>query len=282
MNRSLPAKLYRAMRRALAALTDSRRRSAFTRELFFRLAKRFTPVVAVQSGDQRYLISTSDHGVGMTLFMGEDAERRSLQRAQSILDAAGARPSGTTVVDIGAHVGTLSVTALGSFGYEMRERAAIFPVALSDRAGTASFEVAPMNPSDGRIRIAAASAGAYGEESWETIEVPTASFDSFLESGEVSLEDLGLVWIDAQGHEGQILAGAGRLLAGGVPMVIEFWPYGLRRAEGLDSLLETVSSSFGSIVDLDDPQGSPRPAAEISELVAVYDGVSHTDLLLIP
>jgi FkbM family methyltransferase len=307
LSKSLPAKLYRALRRALAASADSRRRTAFVRELFFRLARRFTPVILVESKGGRFLVSTADHGVGMTLFMGEGAEQRALERAHTALDAVGCRAPGTMIADVGANIGTVAVPALNSFGYEsaicfepvpsnlellelnlasngLRERAEVIEVALSDRAGTASFEIATMNPSDARVRtdVEGSTPCAYGEESWETIEVPTATFDSVLESGEVLLDRLGLVWIDAQGHEARILAGASRLLAADIPVVIEFWPYGLRRAGGLESLLETISTAFGLFLDLDDPDRSPRPATEVAQLASAYSGLSHTDLLLIP
>lgn len=303
-NRSFLARLARAVRRAAAGIFDRKRRSAFGRELFFRLARRFTATIEVRSGDRRFFMSTSDHGVGMTLFMGDDEELVGLERAFAGLEAAGNGRPGGTVADVGAHVGTVAVTALYAFGFEralcfepspvnrrllevnllhngVAERAAVFPVALSDRAGTARFEVAPMNPSDGRVRVGE-GAGAFGEDGWETIEVDTATLDSLVREGEVSSEGLGLVWIDAQGHEGHILAGARETLAGGVPTVIEFWPYGLRRAAGLELLFEIVAGSYSSIVDLGEPTPTPLPAGRVSELERRYTGVAQTDLLLIP
>jgi FkbM family methyltransferase len=289
---------------------DRRRRAAFARELFYRLARRFTPVIAVESGDQRYFMSTDDHGVGMTLFMGDDVERRTFGRALEALATAGVDGAARgTLLDVGAHVGTTTVTALGAFGFQraicfepsprnrellqlnlsyngLEDRAAVVPVALSDRSGEAQFEVAPMNPSDGRVRVADASAdaGAFGEEGWETIAVETATLDSLVRSGAVEAGDVGLIWIDAQGHEGHVLAGAGSVLDREVPVVIEFWPYGLRRADGLEILTDIVAERFRLVVDLDGAGGSApaRPAAEIRELVDAYWGVAQTDLLLIP
>lgn len=309
-SRTLPARLSRALSRAFAALRHSDRRSAFIRELFFRLAARFTPAIVVESQGLRYLMSTGDHGAGMTLFMGDDVDRRTLASALGALESAGAAsPVGRTLIDVGANVGTTSVTALAAFGFEraicfepfpgnldllrlnlsyngLEERSTIISVALSDRAGTATFEVAPRNLGDARVRVPGGKRdpGAFGEEGWATIEVPTATLDSYVEAGEVEPDSVGLLWIDAQGHEGQILAGARTLLSARVPIVIEFWPYALCRAGGLETLVTTVSTHFSKLLDLGGgPAGAFRPAASIAELADAYSGaIAQTDLLLVP
>ena len=40
-----------------------------------------------------------------------------------------------------------------------------------------------------------------------------------MESGQIRVEDVGLLWIDAAGHDGEVLAGASKLLEAGVPIV---------------------------------------------------------------
>jgi FkbM family methyltransferase len=278
------------------------------RELFYRLAARFTPAIVVESHGLRYLMNTDDHGAGMTLFMGIDSDHQTLDRVLGALRAAGVTgPEGRTLIDVGANVGTTSVTALGAFGFEraicfeplprnrellglnlayngLEERSTIIEVALSDRAGTAVFEIAPKNPSDARVRVPGKTgSGAMGEEEWSTVEVPTATLDSFVESGQVDPDSVGLLWIDAQGHEGQIVAGAKALMAKPVPLVIEFWPYGLRRSGGLEELVNAISSTYSRLLDLDkDPPDALRPAADMARLVDEYWGVARTDLLLIP
>lgn len=278
------------------------------RELFYRLAARFTPAIVVESHGLRYVMNTDDHGAGMTLFMGIDSDHRTLDRVLGALREAGvASPVGRTLIDVGANVGTTSVAALGTFGFDraicfeplprnrellglnlayngLEERSTVIEVALSDRAGTAVFEIAPKNPSDGRVRVeGTADAGALGEEGWTTVEVPTATLDSFVDGGEVDPDSVGLLWIDAQGHEGQIVAGAKSLMAKPVPLVIEFWPYGLRRSGGLEELVNAISSTYSRLLDLGkDPPEAPRPAADITLLADEYRGVAPTDLLLIP
>jgi FkbM family methyltransferase len=308
-SRTLAARLSRALARAFAALRYRDRRRAFARELFFRVAHRFTTAVAVESHGARYFTSTGDRGVGMTLFMGDDVERRTLGHALRVLKEEGIKaPNSPTIIDVGAHVGTTTITALSGFGFEraicfepspanrdllaaniayndLGARVTVFPIALSDCAGKAEFEIAPMNPSDGRVRVRGTDEHALGEDRWPVVEVPTATLDSFVESGKLSLDTVGLVWIDAQGHEGHVLAGARSVLDRKIPTVIEFWPYALRCAGGLDGLLSLIEGHFRVVVDLGadgDVPEPPRSATQIPELAKKYRGIAQTDLLLIP
>ena len=156
-------------------------------------------MIAVESEGLRFLMATDDHGVGMTLFMGDDVERRTFGHALRVLESQGLEVSRwEALLDIGAHVGTTPVTGIGVFGVEnaicfepsprnrriaglnlpttaSRSAPRSYPSRSRTVAGAVEFEVAPMNPSDGRIRVAGEgpAPGAFGEEAWETIEVPT-------------------------------------------------------------------------------------------------------------
>jgi FkbM family methyltransferase len=305
-SRSLPSRIGRALSRAWGALTSRDRRRAFVREVFYRVAARFTPGIVVESEGLRYVMSTGDHGAGMTLFMGEDVDRGTLAAVVQAMEDAGLEgPGGGTFVDVGANVGTTTVTALGAFGFDraycfepfpgnvdflrtnleyngLGDRAEIFEAALSDHDGSATFEISPKNPGDARVRPEGKEGGELGEESWPTTEVKIATLDSFVAAGEVDPDSVSMLWVDAQGHEGQILAGARQVLAKRVPTVIEFWPYALRRADGFELLTGIIEERFSSVVDLEDLDRGRRPTSDLGELGEKYWGIAQTDLLLIP
>ena len=91
------------------------------------------------------------------------------------------------------------------------------------------------------------------------------------------------MWLNVQGNEGHVLAGAERLLAGRVPVVIEVWPYGLTRAGGLELLLAAVERHFRAVLEL--PGGEREiPASEFRALVARVGTRPQdmTDVLLLP
>ena len=49
-----------------------------------------------------------------------------------------------------------------------------------------------------------------------------------------------LIWIDSQGHEVNILNGSENLITSGAPIVIEFWPYGLKQNNAWDKMKQTL------------------------------------------
>ncbi len=289
-------------------------RRALIREQFFRIARRFTPLLIAEQNGLRFYVRTDDVGVGRVTFADMSIERVTLDNALDCLEALGtpaAELRDGTFVDIGANIGTTSITAVasGRLGRAIcieplednrtllaqnielngvADRVKVLPFAVSDREGEVSFERSADNWGDGRVRVRTPAPGeehAFGEAERPTIEVRSTTFDALVAAGEVSLDEAALVWIDAQGHEAQILAGAGSLLGSQVPVVAEFWPYGLRRADGLERFAELVATGFNEFIDLgtvDDPRNPRRrPAAEVSALTAEYGGVEFTDLLLL-
>lgn len=207
-----------------------------------------------------FCVRTSDKLVGRYTFMNGDYELHLMRRAIEIISAERGVPSilqGKTFMDVGANIGTALVPALRLFGADsavafepepenyrllhlnliangLDERVRRFPLALSDHTGTSDLELSATNSGDHRMRMPGAGDGDDGESNRATIGVPVTRLDDLVASGEVDLSSLGMVWMDVQGHEGHVLAGASTLLDSSIPVVAEFWPYGLRRSGGLN------------------------------------------------
>jgi len=116
--------------------------------------------------------------------------------------------------------------------------------------------------------------------------VTVRSWDSLVAEGAFAADDVDLVWIDVQGHEGQLLSGASALLERRLPVVMELWPYGLRRAGGLELVERLVAEHYERIVDMhtfDEGVGPELlPASEIGTVAERVSGILHTDLVLLP
>lgn len=299
-----------------------RRLQAVSREIFFRLARRFTPVMVAESEGLQVRMPTYDRALSLRTFVGCPPEKDPMELTLARLDARGglSTPGDVTFLEIGANIGTATMIALGQFGFRdaicfeplpdnyrllnenltangFSQRAKVMGIALSDHNGLASFEISPNNSGDGRVRVsedAAEDMDAFAESSREVIDVKLATLDALCEQGELDLSGVGLVWMDAQGHEGHILAGAQRLLQSPIPVVTEFWPYGLNRSGGGQAFIDAVRSNYETIVELR-PQrngSSPTemPADEIETLYRQYEKGSffdpgaanaNTDLLLL-
>ena len=104
--------------------------------------------------------------------------------------------------------------------------------AVSSTNGTAALELAFTNFGDHRIRVEAPTSShpELREAERAVIAVPVHRLDDIVAAHAIAREDVRLLWIDAQGHEGQVLEGAPAMIDAGVPVVTEFWPYGLARS----------------------------------------------------
>jgi FkbM family methyltransferase len=305
----------RSLPRTLAKLALNHRgyRKAWPRERFFLRAKRHTPVVAVDAGGARYFVSTSDEAVGLGIFAHGSHERDQLEAVSAVLSgwSGEAEPlRGKRFLDIGANIGTSVIEAMVSLGcaggwalephpgnfqllrHNLLEngldgKVEALELAISDSDGTATLEVAKVNMGDHRVRIGEAAGGRMAEGERETIDVPKRSLDSLVADGMVSLDRIALAWVDTQGHEAHVLAGGTCLVEARVPAYIEYWPYALARAGGLDGLNDLIRGAWGEVVDIGfgHADAKRRPAAKIEAVAASYDPKdphAATNLLLLP
>jgi FkbM family methyltransferase len=297
---------------AQCVLNYKGRRRSLIRRYAFDLMGYFSPVVVVEGEEgMRFCVSTSDKLVGRFTFMNGDYELHLMRRAIELISADRGVPSilrGKTFMDVGANIGTALVPALRLFGADsgiafepepanyrllqinlvangLDQQVQLFPMALSDHAGTSVLELSATNWGDHRVRMPGASVGDDGEAERSTITVPVRRFDDLVANGEVDLGRLGIAWMDVQGHEGHVLAGATTLLESSTPVVVEFWPYGLRRSGGLNLLLSLVRDHYKRIIDLRNIElGSPPdiiPTSRVDELTSRYSGQDYTDLVLL-
>lgn len=142
--------------------------------------------------------------------------------------------TGSTFLDVGAHIGYFSTFAAGLVGssgrvfsfeadpllYErLQENLLPFPWALPghsavwDEAGTLSFARSPDPAESGWGRIAAFDAPAESSR----VSIPCVSLDSVFEKS--SLSTVGAIKIDAEGSEARILAGAHRMISACRPVL---------------------------------------------------------------
>lgn len=287
------------------------RRHARLRELFFHAARHFTPALATTTDYGVMYIPTRDIYVAAELFVRGSTDADAIGEAMDVLEAHAKRPGTGLLVEIGANIGSTTVPALkryefGSvvaieplptnvellrqnlFANGVADRATVLPIGLSREDGSMSLQVSPDNSGDNRLvnDRSVAAAGVYAEDQRDTVEVTVRSWDSLVADGTIVIDDVDLVWIDVQGHEGHVLSGASTLLERRLPVVMEFWPYGLRRAGGLELVQDLVSEHYERIVDLHsfDEGVGPEvlPASEISAIAGRLKGILHTDLILLP
>jgi FkbM family methyltransferase len=122
-----------------------------------------------------------------------------------------------------------------------------YQLALLDRRGTVDLERSPDNHGDHRVRLsndaASRQSEQFGESARTTVAVAAAALDEVLEGS--PLQAPVIVKIDTQGAEAHIVKGAASILRRTDVLVMEFWPYGMRRMGGpVADLLDALESQF--------------------------------------
>lgn len=174
-------------------------------------------------------------------------------------------------------------------------RPLLINVALGDTVGEAVMERSPDNFGDHRIRAGHAIAGGrFDEHRRMQATVMMTTLDTLERDHGLYLDDSALIWIDTQGYEGHVLAGAAGILSrprSETPAIVcELWPYGIERAGGRDRLF-TFLACCGPIHDIRAPRWQSSPPLTIAEVTTLYDELlhdtshptpPHTDLLCLP
>jgi FkbM family methyltransferase len=285
------------------------RRKELLREYAFDAMARFVSTVSVETEAGRFYVSTRDKEVGRGLFVrGAHDDMPILRRIVEHLHertAGGFALTGKTFVDVGANIGTTTVAALTAFGArtayafepapenyrllrqnvlanDLDDRVVAVQVAVSDHSGAVDLELSTWNWGDHRVRHSGGDAAANDHAT--VVAVPAHTLDELVEQQPIALENVALIWIDVQGHEPSVLAGARKTIQSGTPVVAEYWPHGLERS-GLERFEELVRRDFGTWADVRrlDAHGRliERPTDEIGELRAAYPGLAFTDVLLL-
>jgi FkbM family methyltransferase len=197
--------------------------------------------------------TTREESVGKDLYCARQWELGLMRDALATLRALGACPprGQGTIVDIGANTGVTSIGML--YTGELRraiaiepeprnlallqqnvrqngleERILCLPYAVSDRAGEVVLAVAPR---DSGAHHVVADKTPPDEPSDQQVSVHSERLGNLLAALPADrTDDIAVIWIDIEGHEGYVFAGAREYLSQGVPVVSELYPWAMARA----------------------------------------------------
>ncbi len=244
-------------------------REKATRRRFLESAESFTPYVVAERREGTFVLPV--HGAAKLFANPRRTEFVVLARALQTLREHGSGTNGGTIVDVGANIGTTVVPALVLHGFErgvaiepdpenrkvlraslalsgVDEQVAVVGAAASSGPGEASFT--RKRWSGGKHRIGAGRLRDDPAQVSDLIRVETVSLDQLAEQGVIDADTVSLLWLDVQGHEGEVLEGASSLLRRRVPVVFALRPRELSRPEVLAELL---GRHYDTLVDLRHP-----------------------------
>ncbi len=298
-----------AQRRAEAPAPSLAERAAF-----FASAADQTSAIVADTRWGSFLVDTHDMTVARSLFVkGTRGEMHGLERILLVLEAEGLAGGidGSTFVDVGANIGTTTIAALVAHPFgraiaiepapdnqrllranialnSLHEQVVVHAAAASDAEGELELVLNAKNSgghaiaSHGRKPTRPGAGGGHAR-----VAVRAVTLDGLVARGELDPGAVGLLWMDVQGFEGHVLAGARSLTSRGIPILLEFHPAMLRATDGLERLLAAATSGYTTFVDSRQMAAGPavvydkRPVTELPALLdeLAADRTSFTDLL---
>ncbi len=233
-------------------------------------------------GDARFFVDPADRVVGAWAMWHGGWQRREIDQAVAVLAASGRLPAEAVFVDVGANIGTHTVYALrtGHFAravaFEPEPKNArllamnieanglaravtVVAKAAGEAGGTATLHLHPRNKGAHTIGRPPSDDGL------EQLEVPVVRLDEALGELGLSPQQLGLIWIDAEGYEPQIIGGLGRLLERRVPLAFEFAP---RRydANAKQDLVQRLAARYATLHSLNAAPDHRAPIAALADI----------------
>jgi len=211
---------------------------------------------------------------------------------------------GGTLVDVGAHVGLISIPVARRTGarcvafepaplnaaclrrnverHGVGQQVAVHELALSERAGRIAFALCADNSGDNHVLAEGAAPGA---ARGTVLEVESARLDDVIDAS--ALAKPIVLKLDVQGAEVKVLTGARNTLQHVSAVVLEYWPSGLLRAGDHAAQLESLLEVFpwGAVLKQDGSKLEPKPRAELFHALThfmAHDGSDEGffDLLL--
>lgn len=261
------ARLALAYGRNQYGLRDNRPIGRFlARTVGFLSAGRHHRHVVAEMAGLEVMVPTSDRTIARSVYCSGDWDPLLVGTAFDALRGFGQAVDGTVLLEVGANFGVYSLPAVAAFGFAravayepdpaafallehniernaLGDRVTAYHAALSAQPGELTLSLGTGNAGDNRI--------VDGGENVRrtTVRVPARTFDDEVVAGRIPLADLGLVWLDVQGHEGEVLAGARTLLESNVPIVLEY-STGMLDDSARERLDDMIATHFDVIVDL--------------------------------
>lgn len=240
------------------------------------------PVPYIVTGDEEiFIVSTSDKVIGREIFLHDQFDFDKLKLAIAILSREGlAVPQ--HLIDVGANIGSIVVPAV---------RRGYFQSATAIEPHPENLKLLRANLALNNLCDAVNVLGvAVGDESGITLRLSESKHNSGnhsiggdgLEVKSICLNELdiplkdSLLWMDIEGYEGHALAGASKLICGGMPFVSEFNIEFIKNMGGLEYFYKAVENKRifelngdGREIKVDDLFSAEWGKGEYTDILAI-------------
>ena len=244
------------------------RRIVFLRGIIFDINKKKSKYIFLdEKGKEKFLLFSNDKILSRELFVRGNFD---LEKLYKVMDILKNNYQIDNIYDIGANIGSICIPAVKrgivkkaiaiepelenykllklNIGFNnLDNKITTYNYALSfEDDKMLDLVLSTENSGDHRIKLPDTKEGMRNEALREIVKVKCKTFDGMFSNINPQKD---LVWIDTQGYEANILLGAKKLISSGTPIVIEFWPYGLKLNNSWDKL-QDILKNFDYYYDL--------------------------------
>jgi FkbM family methyltransferase len=232
-----------------------------------------------------FFVDPSDRVVASWLMWHGGWQRTEIEQATAILARAGRLPPDAIFVDAGANIGTHTVYALRSGFFaraiacepepknvrllemniaanKLSPRVTVVAKALGAAAGLAVLHLHPRN------KGAHSVGSAPSRDGQEQISVPMTRLEDVLKENGVAPAQVGVIWIDVEGSEPNVVRGLGEFL-GAAPLAIEYAPHRYGQAGGEFRTL--LQQHYTTLHRLGSQPAAPEPIAALADIRSITD-----------
>ena len=234
-----------------------------------------------------FFVDPSDRVIGSWLMWHGRWQREEIEQAVRHLVAAGRMPQNAVFVDAGANIGTQTAYAMrmGVFAravaFEpeprnaelltmnmaangLEEKVTVVAKALGAAEGEATLYLHPRNKGAHAIGVPPSLDGT-GQ-----VTVPLTRLDGALAALGIAPETIGMIWIDVEGAEFEVLRGIGTLL-GKVPLAIEYAPERFSSGDG-ETFRQALKANYTTLHRLGPNEtGKTHPIGELDRIASITD-----------
>jgi FkbM family methyltransferase len=233
-----------------------------------------------------FFVDPSDRVIGSWLMWHGRWQREEIEQAVAVLAQAGRLPDGAVFVDAGANIGTQTVYAmrLGKFAravaFEpeprnaelltmnvaangLSEKVTIVGKALGASEGEAVLHLHPRNKGAHSI------GGAPSLDGTQSVTVPVTRMDGALAALGVAPTQIGMIWIDVEGAEFEVMQGLGDLV-GKAPLAIEYSPDRFSSADGV-AFRASLKANYKNLHRLGADGGEALGIEALDEIKSIMD-----------
>ena len=242
-------------------------KSNFFKGLLFDLQKTKHEFVGINNKTEKFILYSKDEIISKEIYVKGEFDLLKLKKTIKVLHEKGFKTE--RLFDVGANIGVVCIPAIKQkivktgFAVEPEKnnykllKTNIILNDLENDIQTYNFALSDSDDKHLNMELSDYNSGGHSVQNLENlkshgnskknfIKVKTKKFDTLF-SNVNKINDL--IWIDAQGHEPFILDGCKNALDKEIPIVIEFWPYGLKKNNSWEKMINTIRG-FKYFLDL--------------------------------